>query len=86
MELRVKRLTKKLPFHQFVEKVYYHAVTTHRDEGDLHPLFFDLVDPLNYLITKHSLVKPEPNSDNNDSIDNVEIKTYKEEIKQFMHR
>ena len=40
--LRVEGLTKKLPFHQFVEKVYYHAVTTYKDGGDLHPLFFEL--------------------------------------------
>ena len=84
MGLRVERQTKKLPFHQFVEKVYYHAVTTHRDKGGLHPLFF--IDPLKFLITKHRLVKPEPKCDNNDSTDNVEIKIYKEEIKQFMHR
>ena len=51
--LRVERLNKKLPFHQFVEKVYFYAVSTYKDGSDLHPLFFNFEDPLNSLITKH---------------------------------
>ena len=84
--LRVERLNKKLPFHQFTEKVYFHAFSTYKDGGDLHPLFFDFDDPLNSLVTKHRPINPEPISNEDESIDEVDPEIYKEEIKQFIQR
>ena len=84
--MRVEQLNKKLPFHQFVEKVYYHAVTTYKDGGDLHPLFFEFENPLNSLVNKHWPIKREPVDYKDETVDEVDLEIYKEEIKQFMQR
>ena len=82
--LRVERLNKKLPFHQFIEKVYYHAVSTYKDRGDLHSLFFDLENPLDSLVSTYQPIKPEPVDNNDETVDEVDHEIYKEEIKQFV--
>ena len=79
--LRVERLNKKLPFHQFIEKVYYLVVSTYKDGGDLHPLFFDLESPLDSLVSKHRPIKPEPVDKEDETVDEVDHEIYKEEIK-----
>ena len=82
--LRVEHLNKRLPFHWFLEKVYYHAVIRYKDGGDLHPLFFNFVDSLDSLVTKHCPIKPESNVSDNISVDEVDMPIYKEEVKQFV--
>ena len=66
--------------------MHFHAVSTYKDGGDLHPFFFDFDDPLNSLVTKHRPIKPEPISNNDESIDEVDHEIYKEEIKQFVQK
>ena len=58
--IRVEKFDKKLPYHQFIEKVYFYMVSNYKDGGDLYPLFTSLIYPLNTLVTQHRPIKPEP--------------------------
>ena len=84
--LRVEYLNKRLSFHQFLEKVYYHAITTYKDGGDLHTFFFNLTDFLDSLVTKHCPIKPESDNSEGVSVDEVDMEMYKEEIKKIVQR
>ena len=83
--MKAEKLHKKLPFHQFSEKVYYHIVSEYKDGGDLYSLFKNLGDPYDD-IAKDMPVKPELDDDEDQSVIDTENEIYKEEIKQFVQR
>ena len=85
LALRIERMSKKVPFHQFIEKVYFYIVTNFKDGGDLYPLFHGLSDPINTLLKKHKPTKP-IKKEEGEPMDDVDMEIYKEEIKQFVQR
>ena len=84
MALRIERFNKKIPFHQFIKKVYFYIVTNFKDGGDLYPLFHGLTNPVELLLKKHKPLPPVKRED--EPIDDVDMEIYKEEIKQFVQR
>ena len=85
MALQIEQFSKKVPFHLFIEKVYFHIVTNFKDGGDLYPLFHELTNPTNILLKKHKPTKPVKREDN-ESMDDVDVEIYKKEIEQFVQR
>ena len=83
--MRVERFQRKLPFHQFTEKVYFYIVAEYKDGSDLYPLFKHFEDPMDALANEMP-VKPEVFEDTNPSIVEAEKEVFKEEIKQFVQR
>ncbi len=81
--MKAEKLHKKLPFHQFSKKVYYHIVSEYKDGGDLYSLFKNLGD-LYDDIAKDMPIKPELDDDEDQSVIDTEKEIYKEEIKQFV--
>ena len=86
LAMRVEKFHKKLPFHQFTEKAYYHMVATVKDGADLYPLFKELKDPQSDLLKNNMPVKPDLDEDEEDSVVETETAIYNEEIKQFVQR
>ena len=61
--LRYEKFNKKLPFSQFVDKVYYYVISNFKDGGDLKPIFKKLQDPMTEFETKHMLLAIENPND-----------------------
>ena len=50
-----EKFHKKLPFSQFVDKVYYYLISNYKDGGYLKPVFKKLQDPMSEFEAKHML-------------------------------
>ena len=72
LALRIERFNKKIPFHQFIEKVYFYIVTNFKDGGDLYPLFHGLTNPVELLLKKHKPFPPVKREDD-EPIDDVDV-------------
>ena len=83
LALRLEKLDKKLPYEQFVEKVYLYAVTNYKDGGDLQVLFLESKDPLKYLEENEKPRRP-TNDKDEDYAEDMDI--YKAEITIFTQR
>ena len=52
LALRIERFNKKVPFHQFMNKIYFYIVTNFNDRGDKYSLFHILANPIDTLLKK----------------------------------
>ena len=52
LDMIVERFQRKLPFHQFTEKVYFYIVAEYKDGSDLYPLFKHFKDPMDALASE----------------------------------
>ena len=51
--LRYEKFHKKLPFSQFVDKVYFYVISNYKHGGDLKPIFKNLEDPMSEFEIKN---------------------------------
>ena len=74
-----EKFNKKLPFSQFVNKVYYYVISNFKDGGDLKPIFKKLQDPMSEFETKHMPLAIENPND-------IQKEIQKERVKQYVAR
>ena len=79
LALKYEKFHKKVPFSQFVEKVYGYVLSNFKDGGDMKAVFKDFKDPLVALQTIHM-----PTAIDNPNEIQKEIQ--KERIKQYVSR
>ena len=79
LALKHERFHKKVPFSQFVEKVYGYVLSNFKDGGDMKPIFKDFKDPLATLQANHM-----PRAIENPS--EIEKEIQRERIKQYVSR
>ena len=53
LSLCYKKFHKKLPFGQFVDKVFFYVLANYKDGGDLKPIFKKFEDPMSEFESKH---------------------------------
>ena len=77
--LKYERFHKKVPFSQFVEKVYGYVLSNFKDGGDMKAVFKDFKDPLVALQTNHMpLAIEDPNE--------IEKEIQRERVRQYVSR
>ena len=72
-----EKFNKKLPFSQFVDKVYYYVISYFKECGDLKPIFKKLQDTMSKFETKHM-----PSAMENPN--NIQKEIQKEQVKQYI--
>ena len=77
--LRYEKFHKKLPFSQFVDKVYFYVISNYKHGGDLKPIFKNLEDPMSEFETKNM---PSPIKNPTD----IQKEIQKERVKQYVAR
>ena len=77
LALKHERFKKKVPFSQFVEKVYRYVLSNFKDRGDMKAVFKDFKDPLKALQANHM-----PTAIDNPS--EIEKEIQRERIKQYV--
>ena len=76
-----EKFHKKLPFNQFVDKVYFYVLANYKDGGDLKPVLKRFEDPMNEFENKHM---PSPIHNPSDIQKEIQKKRVKQYVGQEM--